>query len=156
MKNHVWRPLFVVIGVVALILVARTAYVPPDFGMQEQGYMYGFHRHGNEAEWKAQEINYKTQKYCEDCHPDKAGEKASSPHALIECENCHGPAMGHPDDPPKLEVDKSREQCLRCHAALPYPESGRKVIPGIDPDGHNPGMECVMCHNPHNPSLEGM
>jgi hypothetical protein len=64
--------------------------------------------------------------------------------------------MEHPDNPPKLTIDKSREQCLRCHAYLPYPTSGRAVIRGIDPDNHNPGIECISCHNPHNPNLEGI
>ncbi len=52
MKNHVWRPLQVVIVLVALLLVFRHFYVPRDFGVQDQGYMYGFHRLGNEKDWK--------------------------------------------------------------------------------------------------------
>lgn len=156
MKNHVWRPLIVIAVVVAAVVAAREFYVPDDFGTHESGYMYGFHRLGNEAEWKAQPVLYKTEVYCEGCHPDKVAEKATSPHAIIECENCHGPAGEHPEDPPKLAIDRSREQCIRCHAALPYPTSGRAVIRGIDPEAHNPGIECASCHNPHNPGLEGM
>jgi hypothetical protein len=34
--------------------------------------------------------------------------------------------------------------------------SNRGDIPGIDPETHNPGTNCVECHNPHNPSLEDM
>ena len=52
MKNHVYRPLFVVIGIVVLILVARPFLVPKDFGVGERGYMYGWHRKGNEQDWK--------------------------------------------------------------------------------------------------------
>jgi predicted CXXCH cytochrome family protein len=155
-KNHVWRPLFVVIGVVALILVARSFLVPKDFGIQERGYMYGFHRLGNEEDWKSMPVMYKSAEYCKDCHPDKTEALAKSPHSIIQCENCHGPAGNHPDDPPKLPIDRSRALCLRCHAQLPYPMTNRAVIPGIDPDKHNPGMDCPDCHNPHNPSLEGM
>lgn len=157
MKNHIWRPLFVVLGLVALILVVRLFYVPEGFGTHDQGYMYGFHRLGNEQEWKDQKPNYKFDiGYCNGCHEDKVTSLQSSPHAIIPCEDCHGPAMEHPDNPPKLTVDRSREQCLRCHSYLPYPTSGRAVIRGIDPDKHNPGIECVSCHNPHNPNLEGM
>jgi len=155
-KNHVWRPLFVVIGIVALILVARSFLVPKDFGIQDRGYMYGFHRLGNEADWKAMEVMYKSAEYCGGCHPDKTETLGKSPHAIIQCENCHGPAVNHPDDPPKLTIDRSRALCLRCHAQLPYPTSGRAVIRGINPEEHNPGMDCPDCHNPHNPSLEGM
>ncbi len=156
MKSHVWRPLFVVLGFVAVLLIVRLFYVPRDFGAQEQGYMYGFHRLGNEADWKAFKVSYKfDSSYCQGCHEDKVKTLSASPHAVIPCEDCHGPARDHPDNPPKLAMDRSRGLCLRCHAELPYPTSGRAVIPGIDPDRHNPGVECVSCHNPHNP-MEGL
>lgn len=41
---HVWRPLFVVLGIVALILVARQVIVPKDFGVYGKSYTYGWHR----------------------------------------------------------------------------------------------------------------
>lgn len=155
MRNHVWRPLFVVMGIVALLLLVRSFLVPDDFGIGERGYMYGFHRQGNEAEWKAQPVKYRAPDAadCGGCH-EQGQILAASPHALIPCQNCHGPALGHPENPPKLAIDRERTLCLRCHAALPYPDSGRGAIPGIDPEGHNPGVPCVECHNPHAPSLE--
>jgi hypothetical protein len=39
---------------------------------------------------------------------------------------------------------------------LPYPTSARRLIRGIDPDLHHPGLACSDCHNPHQPSLEEM
>ena len=65
---------------------------------------------------------------CKDCHADKIEMISKTPHAIIECENCHGPA-GTPegilhydaDKRAKLPIDRSREQCLRCHAKLAYP-----------------------------------
>lgn len=155
MKNHVFRPLFVVIGVVVLILLVRIVYVPKDFVVGEQGYMYGWHRAGNEEEWKQFKVKYRGAEYCKDCHSDKSIMLAKTSHKSIGCENCHGPAVDHPSDPPKLAVDKSREQCLRCHFPLPYFSSGRVEIKGIDPDKHNPGIECSTCHNPHAP-MEGL
>jgi predicted CXXCH cytochrome family protein len=156
MKNHVWRPLFVVIGLIAAMLLARTFIVPADFGAHERGYMYGWHRKGNEREWQAQTVRYRTAAYCTDCHGEKSSGLAASPHRSIECENCHGPAGSHPDDPPSLAIDRSRELCLRCHARLPYPTSGRDAIPGIEPQAHNPGEACSSCHDPHHPNLEEM
>ena len=142
---------------VAVILLARLVIVPKGFGAHDQGYMYGFHRLSNEAEWASMKPAYKFDiSYCQGCHDDKVAALTSSKHSIIPCEDCHGPAMDHPDDPPKLNIDKSRDLCLRCHAHLPYPTSGRSVIPGIDPDAHNPGVECVECHNPHHPNLEEM
>lgn len=156
MGSHIWRPLYVVIGLVGIALIIRTFYVPKDFGIWERGYMYGWHRKSNEEDWKAFKVKYQTKEYCKDCHEDKYSLINQTPHAIIQCENCHGPAIDHPSDPPKLSIDKSREQCLRCHYPLPYPTSGRANIRGVEPDKHNPDIECVMCHNPHRPSLEGM
>jgi hypothetical protein len=160
MKNHIWRPLFVVIGIVIVILVARTALVKKDFGIQERGYMYGWHRKSNEEDWKNFKVKYQGKDYCKDCHPDKVESINKTPHRIIQCENCHGPAFGVTSDHwseqrPKLEIDKSRGLCLRCHFPLPYPSSGRAKIRSIDPDKHNPGIECSTCHNPHNP-MEGL
>jgi len=156
LKPHVWRPLFVVIGVVAFILLARAFYVPADFRSHERGYMYSYNRTANIGEWKAFKIKYQGPEYCRDCHEDKASMLATSPHAIISCENCHGAAFNHPEDPEKLTVNRSRDLCLRCHAALVTPGSGRNRIPGIDANEHNPGMACADCHNPHNPDLAEM
>jgi predicted CXXCH cytochrome family protein len=149
------RPLWVVAGILTVMLVARSLIVPKDFGIGERGYMYGWHRAGNEAEWKAFEVKFKTAEYCKGCHSDNYASIKQSPHARINCENCHGPARNHPQNPPKLKIDRSRALCLRCHFALPYPNNARSQIPGIDPDKHNPGIECATCHNPHKPT-EGL
>jgi predicted CXXCH cytochrome family protein len=143
--------LWVVLGVVAIILLVRAFLVPGTFGIWESGYMYGWHNKANEEVWKNFKVKYRGTAYCNDCHPDKVGSISNSSHAIIPCEDCHGPAIDHPDNPPKLEVNKSRDLCLRCHAKLNYPTSDRAKLKGIDPEGHNPGIECVMCHNPHNP-----
>lgn len=156
MKSHVLRPLWVVLGLVALVLLIRVFYVPKDFGVHERGYMYGWYREGSVDFWRNFKVKYQGKEYCKDCHPENYESINSTPHALIECENCHGPAADHPSNVQKLPVDKSRGQCLRCHAKLAYPTSGRSSIRGIDPDSHNPDIECVSCHNPHKPTLEGL
>lgn len=154
MKNHVFRPLFVVIGLVGIVLIARLFIVPKDFGVHERGYMYGWYRKSNEEEWKDIKVKYQfNNEFCKDCHGDKYDSLMQSPHAIIKCENCHGPALEHPLNPAKLHIDKSRQLCIRCHTYLPYPTSGRANIRGIDPDKHNPDIECSMCHNPHKPNL---
>jgi len=149
---HVLRPLYVVLAIAGMILIARTFVVPEDFGTHESGYMYGWYRKANEGEWKAFKPKYQGQEYCRDCHAEAEQQVRSSRHNLIECENCHGPAQGHPDDPQKLTLDRSRELCLRCHTYLPYPTSKRSEIKGIHPDQHNPDGECAGCHNPHQAS----
>lgn len=155
MKSHVYRPLFVVIVIIVLILAARTVYVPNDFGVGDRGYMYGWHRNANVEDWKKFKVKYLGREYCQDCHDDKYARIMTTSHKNIQCENCHGPAVDHPTDPPKLAIDTSRAQCLRCHFPLPYLSSERSKIPGVDPDEHNPDIDCSDCHNPHDP-MEGL
>ncbi|WP_020674554.1 cytochrome c3 family protein [Geopsychrobacter electrodiphilus] len=156
MKKHVWRPLYVVIGLVAGILIFRMFYVPADFGVQDRGYTFGFHRLSNEQEWKNFPAKYKSSDYCAGCHEDNSASIAKSDHGIIPCEDCHGPALNHPEDPEKLTINRSRDLCLRCHSKLFMPSSQRNDLRGIDPKTHNSGIECAECHNPHNPSLENM
>ena len=156
MKSHVWRPLFVVLAIVVMILLVRLFYVPDDFGSQERGYTFGYHRLGNEQEWKDFPSAYQYSDYCAGCHGDKVETVGRSMHGMIACENCHGAAGNHPVDPPKLVIDSSRELCVRCHAELVMPSSDRDRLPGINPQTHNAGIECSVCHNPHNPSLQEM
>ncbi len=156
MKSHVLRPLFVVIFLLIAGLIVRHFLIPDGFGTHERGYMYGWHNKNDEQFWKNFPVKYKSSDYCNDCHNDKHSSIMRTPHAIIQCENCHGPALGHPDSPPKLPIDRSRAQCLRCHYPLPYPTSGRQKIKSVDPDEHNPGTECSSCHDPHNPDLEGI
>ena len=151
MKSHVWRPLFVALGIVAMMLLLRTVLVPSDFGVHERGYMYGFHRKSNEADWKAVAVKYKTSEGCKECHEKNYTQIKASAHADISCENCHGPQLNHPDDPPTLSIDRSRQLCLRCHLQLPYKASDRGSLKGINPDTHNAGADCVLCHVSHDP-----
>lgn len=156
MRNHLLRPLFAALALVALILTARHIIVPSDFGVHGDSFTYNFYRASSVTEWKNFPVSYKGREYCGECHEENVASTASSKHSIIQCENCHGPAKDHPDDPETLTIDRSRELCLRCHANLPYPGSHRGEIAAIDPEEHNPGEECVQCHNPHNPNLENM
>lgn len=156
MKNHVLRPLYLVIVAVAALLVVRHFIVPSDFGVHGKNFTYGFHRLGNIDDWKNFKVKYRGKEYCRECHEEKVEENLSSPHSAIQCENCHSAAIDHPDDPKTMPIDTSRSLCLRCHAYLPYPQSHRSEMPAVDPEEHNTGEDCVDCHNPHNPSLEDM
>ncbi len=154
MKNHVLRPLWVAILLVIALLVARKLYVPDDFGINGRNFTYGFHRKANIDDWKAFKVKYRGREYCQECHEENVEANSRSKHRVIECENCHGPAIDHPENPEALEIDRSRDLCLRCHADLPYPGSHRGDLPAIDPEEHNPDSACAECHNPHKPDLE--
>lgn len=156
MRNHVLRPLWVAIGVVLVILLARYLVVPADFGVNGRNFTYGFHRLSNVKEWQDFKVKYKGKISCEECHSENFADNMASKHRVIQCENCHDPAIDHPENPEKLTVDRSRALCLRCHASLPYPGSGRMAMKTINPETHNPEAECSECHNPHKPELEEM
>ncbi|MBI4710373.1 MAG: cytochrome C [Nitrospirae bacterium] len=153
MKSHVWRPLWVAIGFVVVLLIARSFVVPSDFGVGDRGFMYSYHRKSSIDDWKTFKVKYQTKEYCKDCHEDKYKLNMVSKHKVIECENCHGPAIDHPENPEKLIIDKSRDQCIRCHAKLPYASSMRSKIKGIDPAEHNIEEGCSTCHDPHSPDI---
>lgn len=154
MKNHIFRPLLVVIALVVAFLVVRAWFVPKAFGVHERGYTYGWYNQANEQVWKNVSLKFRAPEDCRDCHEENASSVASSPHGIILCQNCHGPALDHPTNPESLEINTNRGLCLRCHVALPYPTSQRARIAGIDPLTHNPTKACVTCHNPHDPTEE--
>lgn len=156
MKNHVLRPLWVALGLIALVLLVRHFMVPADFGVHGRNFTYGFHRLSNIGEWQAVPVKYQGRDSCAACHDIPARENQASRHQAIQCENCHGPALDHPGRPEFLPIDRGRALCLRCHALLPYQGSIRAGIKGIDPETHNPGRPCIACHSPHKPDLEGV
>lgn len=151
MKWHVLRPLWLAIGVVAVILVARHFMVPDDFGVHGPSFTYNFYRASNVPEWKAFPVKYQGRESCVECHEDNVQSLNASPHAPIECENCHGPAVGHPDEVELLPIERSREHCLRCHAALDYPQTARSELPNVRDRTHRRRRECASCHYPHDP-----
>jgi len=151
MKWHVLRPLWVAIGLVGSILVAQQFLVPDDFGVHGRNFTYGYHRLSNIQEWKDFPVKYRGRESCVECHEENVQKLNSSTHAPVECENCHGPSVNHPDDEEFLPLDKSRELCLRCHAYLEYPNSARGELLSIENRRHKRRYECIKCHNPHDP-----
>lgn len=151
MKWHVLRPLWVAIGVVVAILLARVFLVPNDFGVHGESFTYNYYRLSNIQEWKDFPVKYQGREYCLGCHAENVQSLNDSAHAPVECENCHGPAANHPNEISKLPADRTRELCLRCHAFLDYPNTSRAQVPHINDRMHMRRRECVQCHDPHDP-----
>jgi len=154
MKRHVLHPLWLAIGLVATILIARQFMVPDDFGIHGDSFTYNFHRLSNEQEWKDFPVKYQGKEYCKDCHKENYKANRRSPHKKLECENCHGPAgpgSTHPDEVEFMPVNTSRDLCLRCHSDLGYPGTARAELPQIKDHQHKRRKECADCHNPHDP-----
>jgi len=49
MKNHVLRPLWLALGLIAAVLIARHFMVPDDFGVHGDSFTYNFYRLGAAA-----------------------------------------------------------------------------------------------------------
>ncbi|PIR17728.1 MAG: hypothetical protein COV46_02810 [Deltaproteobacteria bacterium CG11_big_fil_rev_8_21_14_0_20_49_13] len=131
---------------IGLFIVARYFLVPKSFGK------YGHYRADSVEEVKALPMNYAGSSTCKTCHEDIYKLKASSKHATVACETCHGPAIKHAEDPMNIKPDKpkGRAFCGLCHTknyARP------KNMPQIDLEKHNEGMECYLCHNAHDPKI---
>jgi predicted CXXCH cytochrome family protein len=152
MKRHVLHPLWVAIGIVVLIFVARVFIVPDDFGVHGASFTYNYYRLSNEQEWKDFPVKYQGYDTCTECHRKNVRTLRRSPHRKIECESCHGPAVGHPDVVEFLPRNTDRALCLRCHASLEYPNSARSDIPPISTRLHYRRQDCVECHYPHDPT----
>lgn len=134
-----------------MILVARIFLVPDDFGVHGRNFTYGFYRLSNVQEWKEFPVKYQGRESCLECHQENVHALNSSAHVNVECENCHGPAVNHPDQVAALPLNTARDLCLRCHAYLEYPNNARNDVPGIVDQRHRRRRECVTCHNPHDP-----
>lgn len=154
MKWHVLRPLWLAIGLLVTILIARQFMVPDDFGIHGESFTYNFYRLGNVQEWKDFPAKYLGRESCLECHEENYEQNGSGPHAPIQCENCHGPGVNHPDEIEYLPLNTTRELCLRCHESLDYPDSRRAELPNIRNRTHKRRRECVSCHNPHDPREE--
>ncbi len=143
------KRLFIAFAVfISLFLVARHFLRPASFGQ------YGFYRGASLAESAAFPIHYAGQTACLECHQDIEDLKAQNRHSGIRCEICHGPGAKHIEtsDAKDIIKPKGREFCGKCHQK----EAARRgdVIVQQDLATHNPGKDCIECHNPHQPWKE--
>ncbi|KWT91819.1 cytochrome c3 family protein [Candidatus Magnetominusculus xianensis] len=165
--SHAWRPVFVVLAVVAAIVVMRVILVPSDFTAKDGDYKYQWHRLSAEQVSKDFTVKHRGRDFCGQCHPNHIEKMKDSGHQNIQCENCHvmyEPAKkSHPINLKEdfgyllnIGIDRSRELCKRCHAELSYrpktytSSKGTEKFKQIDPTKHNPGIECAMCHDVHS------
>jgi hypothetical protein len=132
--------------VISSLFVARYFLVPDSFGD------LGHYRADSVEEIKAQIPVYAGYQVCYDCHDDIYDLKADSYHKGVSCEACHGPAGEHVEAPDEVtpNIPRGRGYCPLCHGYNPSRPSG---FPQIMPERHNPGQECMECHDPHNPLL---
>jgi hypothetical protein len=150
--RHAYRLFGLVGGAVTLALVARGLAMPADFGR------FGFYRGGAPADAAhARNPRYLGSKACVECHDDELATHAKDVHRTVQCEDCHGPAAKHVEDPANEHpvVDKSQDACLVCHRKLTarpasFPQVAWRdhfAFVGVKDEK----TECVKCHDPHQP-----
>ncbi len=90
---------------------------------------------------------------CSACHTKISRTKGLSPHAQLECIECHSTPEEHKSNPRAWKPEKPtvREQCGKCHGK--NAESDR-LIPRIDLKNHGEGYLCWQCHYPHYPEAK--
>lgn len=144
-----FRASVLVILLVIGFIVAKQLAKPKSFGE------FGFYRGDNVAEWIAMDQNYAPPGNisCLKCH-DKIGQlTALAEHGQLDCQACHGPLMAHllkpADSHPK--VAGNAEVCGTCHKEI----LGRtkEQIATVNVSEHSGGLDCVRCHDPHQPLL---
>lgn len=136
-------PLFIIF--IGLFLIARHFLIPESFGK------YGHYRALALDENAARPMHFAGRAACAECHEDVADAKSEDVHAGLSCEVCHGPGQAHVNAPGETAMFKpsGRDFCGRCHTLNPARNSN--VITQIDLKEHNPGIDCIECHNPHKP-----
>jgi len=155
--THIVRVALLFLAGITIFLIARRAFVPPDFGT------LGFFRAGTLDDVKARKIAYAGAKACAECHAGVYdGEAAPSPaaidlrkdnkHSVLRCESCHGPMAFHVDDPEKAVAKVGADKlCLGCHRQITgRPPTHPQVVPG----DHGGSDSCISCHRPHRPRTD--
>jgi len=95
----------------------------------------------------------RTPEHCGACHGQISRAKAVSPHATLECTQCHRTDKQHMISPAQRRpsIPASRAFCGQCHA----PEAASpKDIPRVDMSTHGERYVCWQCHYPHFPELK--
>ncbi len=137
---------------IAGFIAARRILLPETFGL------IGHYRAAALETIKSKPVRHAGAAVCADCHSDVADLKATSKHAGINCESCHGPAAAHADDPdsadarPQRHVSQDRRQfCGTCHSeSISRPAFMRQIHLVI----HYPKQPCTDCHKSHHPEVD--
>lgn len=103
---------------------------------------------GSQSKWLEVEVSkqpkFSDTQICKECHYNLyTGMKN---HSTVSCEACHGIGSEHvvKRSADTIKVDRSRDFCLNCHLDV----GGRGAVTTVS-EKHNPGIYCVVCHDPH-------
>jgi cytochrome c553 len=144
MPKHIFRLVVLILGLLVV------AYFAVPFLTVDSFYRFGHYRANSVPEIAAKVPVYQTAKYCKSCHAERHAVWSAGSHKSVNCEICHGPALGHPQNG-KLPIPKDTAKlCTLCHEKM----TGRPLTqPQIEVASHSGGQQCIVCHNPHSPKI---
>ncbi len=147
MPTHILRLLLLMVGFVVVAIAAAIILTPDSF------YEFGHYRGDSVAEIAADTPKFQGPDYCEACHEEPHADWTAGVHKTVKCEVCHGAAGEHPLDGGKLPIPSdSVRLCTLCHEKMPARPAAQ---PQIVVSEHAGDEQCVTCHNPHSPAIEG-
>lgn len=144
MPKHIVRLILLIVAVLVVSAVAAPLLTVDSF------YRFGHYRANSVPEIAAKVPVYQTASYCKNCHTERHAVWSAGSHKSVNCEICHGAALGHPQNG-KLPIPKDTAKlCTLCHEKMP----GRPATqPQIEGASHSGGQQCIVCHNPHSPKI---
>ncbi len=147
MPTHILRLLLLMAGFVVVAIAGAIILTPDSF------YEFGHYRGDSVAEIAADTPRFQGSDYCEACHEEPHADWTAGVHKTVKCEVCHGAAGEHPLDGGKLPIPSdSVRLCTLCHEKMPARPAAQ---PQIVVSEHAGDEQCVTCHNPHSPAIEG-
>jgi len=144
MPKHIFRLVALIIGLVVVAVIAAPYLTVDSF------YRFGHYRANAVPEIAAKVPVHQTAKYCKTCHAERHAVWSAGSHKSVNCEICHGAALGHPENR-KMPIPKDTAKlCTLCHEKM----TGRPATqPQIEVAAHSGGKQCIVCHNPHSPKI---
>ena len=143
-KQAVFRVGLALFIVIVLFAIAMQLAIPDSFGE------YGRFRGDSIAENVSQDAIFASgNEACATCHSGVSQVVSSANHGQMDCQTCHGPAAAHTKNPGSVQpkVEQPTELCIGCHAET----QGRLELATVKPELHSGGLDCLKCHNPHEP-----
>ena len=142
---QVKRLLFFLLIFITMFILLRKLLIPETFGE------LGHYRAASLLDNEAHEIVFAGQESCLECHGDIGDLIEFDLHSEMNCETCHNAGYIHSQspEPANIQIPSGRIFCGTCHsqnAARPD-----QVITQIDLKVHNTDINCIDCHNPHQP-----
>lgn len=142
--DQIRRLAVLVVFIVVAFIIIRPMLIPEGFGE------YGHFRGGALDDEVSKDFKYAGKASCVECHDEMTDLLFQGYHRKLSCEVCHGPLMGHIEEPEDVQptFPRGRSLCPLCHEYLPARPTG---FPQIVSQSHNPMKACISCHEPHDP-----